>query len=1217
MFATLLPSLFLAVFPALAANPPDWQQGKDFRHYKVDPGAAQRDGFTKIAAEQSSITFTNTLSERLVALNRVTENGSGVALGDVDGDGWCDIYFCRLEGPNALYRNLGNWKFEDITALSGTACDGQLSTGAVLADLDGDGDLDLLVNSIAGGTREFLNDGKGVFHELQTGRLNKTLPATSMALGDIDRDGDLDLYAATYRNIVYKDEFPPPRISAQMVNGRIKVTPEGRFVALGARGGSAELVELAERDYVYMNMGGGTFAPVSWTSGNFLDALGKPLEAPRLDWGLSVMIRDLNGDFLPDIIVCNDFFYSPDQFWIQQPGMKFREISLEALPKISLASMAVDVADINRDGFDDIFVVEMLGRDAAFRQTHRDNVIKAEWNRKIHEPGFRPEVPRNTLFLNRGDGSYAEIAEFAGVDASEWSWGALFLDVDLDGYEDLIIPTGHNHDVQNADVLRGLNAGPDTVETRMANLSKFGKLKTPIVAFHNDGHLHFTPKEKDWGLGEPGIANGMAMADLDNDGDFDLVANRLNQDALLLKNNSSAPRVAVRLRGLGANTRGIGAKIRFISGGIIQSQEMIAGSRYLSGDDSVRVFAALDANATCEVLWPNGTMTRHSNLAPNAVYEFAQTAGLPPVPASPKPAPLFRDNSDLLAHVSNDPPFDDFERQPLLPYSLSSQGPGVAVYDLDQDGWEDIVIGAGRGGRMAILRNNQEGVFTNELKGYTRSTALEDQLGLAIAAVFENGPSILSANSNYESASRATPSVEILSEGHTSSLGGAGDCPGGLQLADFDRDGDLDLFVTGRVLPGKYPAPASCRIYKNTGKAFELDDAGSEVFKHAGIAGGAAVVDFDLDGWPDLALACELGPLKLFKNEKGKFREVTAAFDLDKHTGWWTSVLAGDLDNDGRFDLVAGNWGSNNKYARFMEKPPRVYFGDLDGNGVFDLLETFHDPVRQKYLPWIGLETAREQFPALGERFPTFASYSVAGVEDLFPGLREHATVYEITCLESSLFLNRGSHFERVPLPAEAQFAPVFGMACADFNGDGNEDLFLAQNLSDTRWETGPLNSGAGVLLQGDGRGGFVALNPAQSGVAVYGEGRGAASGDFNNDGRPDLVAVQNNGPSRLFINERGTPGIRIKFAGPPGNRDATGTTFRWTADGRSGPLRQIGGSGGWLSQSGLCQIVPRLSSGGALHVNWPGGKTESFNLPADAAELKISFESGLQIIRK
>ncbi|MCX6924773.1 MAG: CRTAC1 family protein, partial [Verrucomicrobia bacterium] len=664
-------------------------------------------GFTQLSSTQTGITFSNRLSNAQIDKNRILENGSGVALGDVDGDGWCDIYFCSLEGGNHLYRNLGNWKFEDITAAAGVACAGQQSTGAAFADVDGDGHLDLLVNGLGTGTRLFLNDGKGRFKESADSGLIPKGGSHSLTLADVDGDGFLDLYVANYRASTFKDLDVATNIRLRNVNGQLQVPPEyaEQFIVVKAPAGNA-LVEVGEPDVLYLNNGRGRFQPASWTNGVFMDENGKNLRAPLRDWGLSAMFRDLNSDGAPDLYVCSDFF-SPDRVWVNDGKGRFRAMPKLALRKTSFASMALDFADINRDGFDDFLVMEMLSRSHVMRQVQRDSfeLDPVPWwgwpPEDLKTIDARPQVKRNTLFLNRGDNTFAEIAQFSGLQASEWSWSPIFLDVDLDGFEDLLVATGHPHDSTDSDALHQFEALRRS-SSRMISETTFGfpLLATPTLAFRNRGDLTFDEVGHAWGFDVAGVANGMALADLDNDGDLDVVINRMNGAAVIFRNDSVAPRLAVRLKGSGGNTQGVGAKIKLSGGPVVQSQEMQAGGRYLSCDQAMRVFAAgsVTNRLNLEVRWRSGKYSVVTNIGANqlCVVEENGARALGAAELSShavEAAPMFRDVSSLLGHVHHEDGYDDFERQPLLSRRLGTLGPGVAWFDLDGDGWEDLVVG--------------------------------------------------------------------------------------------------------------------------------------------------------------------------------------------------------------------------------------------------------------------------------------------------------------------------------------------------------------------------------------------------------------------------------------------------------------------------------------------------------------------------------------------
>ncbi|MEN9674655.1 MAG: hypothetical protein RIS76_551, partial [Verrucomicrobiota bacterium] len=505
-------------------------------------GGDARTGFSLVPARQTGITFTNRLSEASIAANRLLEDGSGVALGDVDGDGRCDIYLCGLEDGNRLYRNLGGWKFSDVTAAAGVGCQGQPSTGALLEDVDGDRDLDLLVNSLGGGTHLFLNDGREVFSAAPASGLADRGGSHSLSMADVDGDGDLDLYVTNYRTTTAKDS--PIKVKVRQVGGKWEVPPENRDqfrVERGASGGVV-LLEMGEPDVLYLNDGRGHFVAEPWTGGRFLDDEGQVLtEAPR-DWGLAAQFRDLNGDGLPDLYVCNDYF-TPDRIWINQGKGIFRLLPRLAVRKTSWASMSVDVADVNRDGFDDLFVSEMRSRDPVRRQVQH-SLLEIEplpswgWGWSPETPEARVQVMRNVLLMNRGDGTYAEAAAISGVEASEWTWGCLFLDVDLDGFEDLLIANGHSRDLANSDSLAALDRLPPArnAQERRSALALFPPLPLRHLAFRNEGGAGFREVGREWGFDVKGVSNGMGCGDLDNDGDLDVVLNNLNGEASVLRN---------------------------------------------------------------------------------------------------------------------------------------------------------------------------------------------------------------------------------------------------------------------------------------------------------------------------------------------------------------------------------------------------------------------------------------------------------------------------------------------------------------------------------------------------------------------------------------------------------------------------------------------------------------------------------------------------------
>ncbi len=1200
-----------------------WQNGPGFHRVKVDPPQAGRVGFRKLEANQLGITFTNRISLHRSLLNRNLLNGSGVAAGDVDRDGWCDLYFCGLESDNALYRNLGNWKFEDITATAGVACPNQDSTGAVFADVDGDGDLDLLVTALGHGVRLFQNDGHGHFHEItdQAG-LRSNSGSTSMALADLDGDGDLDLYVTNYRTDTIADQ-PSTTFQVQIVQGRpvvIRVNSQpvtspqwtNRFEV----GTAGNVMERGEPDVLYLNDGTGKFSAVSFTDGAFLDEDSQPLTGPPGDWGLAVQMRDFTGDGAPEIYVCNDFS-SPDRIWINDGKGRLRAIARTAIRATSVFSMGVDFADINRDGYVDLFVVDMLSPDHRMRNVQVGERTPFRWPAGILDN--RPQVNRNTLQLNRGDGTFAETAWFSGVEASDWSWGPVFLDVDLDGFEDLLIVNGVMRDFQNIDVaerIRRLKGGRQrlTQSEILELVGQYPTLETPNVAFRNKGDGTFESVGAAWGFDLRGISQGMALADLDNDGDMEVVINNLREVPTILRNEGNAPRLAIQLKGRPPNRAGIGARIKVRGGPVEQMQEMICGGRYLSGDQAQRAFAAGSATAKLEieVLWRNG---QHSVVSaePNYLYEIDETgAGPMESPKKPVLTPLFEEGKSLPTTVHAEAPFDDLLRQPLLTRLLSQSGPGVCWHDINQDGWDDLIIGSGRGGRLTVLENHSGTEFSLATNALLAREVTRDQ-----TAILGMARSLLVGSSNYEDGSTNGGLIQIYDFQRNAagdSVLGSSFSTGPLVFADVDGDGDLDLFIGGRAIPGRYPEPVDSLLLKNEGGRFVV----AQRWEKLGLVNGAVFSDLDQDGTPELIVATEWGPVRVFKLVNGMYEERTRQWGLSDYTGWWQGVATGDFDGDGRLEIVASNWGLNSRARASREHPRKIYFGDFDSDGTVDLLEAQFVPEIGKEAPDLTFDVVRAALPFLQERITSFAAYGGMSIQEILGESFPRASVQEVNTLESMVFSWRNGKFEGKPLPSEAQLAPAFGICIGDLDGDGAEDLFLSQNFFAVAGYESRCDAGRGLLLKGNGGGQLNPMPGQQSGLEVYGEQRSCAICDYDGDGRMDLAVAQNGNSTKLYHNVGALPGLRVRLKGPPGNPAAVGASLRLESAGKMGPVREVqAGSGHW-SQNSVVQVLTgkSLESAKNIWVRWPGGKETITPVPGGAREIEVSRQGAARQMR-
>jgi hypothetical protein len=1190
------------------------QPSANVRETALRVPATGKAGFAFLKPDQTGLTFTNELSDWASAENRVLNNGSGVAAGDFDNDGRTDLFFCSLNNQNRLFRNLGDWRFDDVTVHAGLKFATGYYRAALFADLNGDGSLDLLVGTVGRGVLCFLNDGHGRFTDVTSQAGTTTQYATeSLAVADIDGNGTLDLYVTNNRTDDIRDW---PRIPVVLVNKKPTVPPSLRNRLTFAEG---YLQEFGEPHILYLNDGQARFRAVQWTEGHFLDDQGRPLSSAPLDWGLTAAFRDLNDDGAPDLYVCNDYWTS-DRIWLNTGNGRLRAIDGQAIRKISASSMGVDFADIDHDGHLDIFVVDMLSRSAEVRK--RQIIAKRPTPPRIGDLETRVQTPQNTLLLNRGDGTYAEIACLAGLQASDWSWSPVFLDVDLDGHDDLLITAGHLRDIQDLDATARIKslgeewrrAGQGDMqraftEAKREHTKLYPLLQMPVVAFRNLGNLRFAETTTQWGLGQLAANHGIAVADFDNDGDLDAAVNRLGAGAALYRNESAAPRVAVRLRGRAPNTQAIGARVELLNGPVPNYKtEIVAGGSYLSGHDTLRVFAAGSnpPQPALRVTWRNGTVTEIPGAKPNHVYEIDESsvaASLPQPRTVRKAEPLFEDVSDWLKHTHHEDPFNDFERQPLLPRKLSQNGPGVTWFDVNGDGWDDLIIGSGKGGRSALFINNSG-------KGFKRAhddVAVPRDQTTVLAFRQGGNTRLLTGSASYETGTNApsvlqsTPTLHVETPtsnsfpAHSASVGP-------MALADIDGDGDLDLFAGGQVIPGRYPAAASSLIFRQENGQWELDAANSNSLRGIGLINGAVWSNLDDDPGPELVLTGEWGPVRVFQNRGGILQDVTGAWGLAGFTGLWTGITTGDFDEDGVLDIVAANWGLNSCNSASAQKPLVLFYGDFTGFGRLDIIETEFDG--DKLTPRLQRDALGAALPFVLEGFPSHAAFSRCAVTELLGERMNNARRLSVNTLSTTLFLNRRGRFEARALPDEAQFAPIFSPQVADVDGDGHEDIFLSQNFFAFAREESRLDAGRGLVLRGDGKGNFKPL--PFSGIKIYGEQRGAALADFDNDGRVDLAVAQNGAATKLYRNRHGDAGLRVRLSGAPVNADAVGAVLRPRYGDRLGAARQIQCGSGYWSQNSVVQIFGGSRRPTHLAVRWPNGQSTETGVPADVSELTI-----------
>lgn len=1193
--------------------------GTAHRYHPVHPLPAEaQPGFTEIPASQSGLFFTNTLAPATMVRNSNLVNGSGVALGDVTGDGLPDLVLCNLEGRNAVYKNLGDWRFVKHAPAAPIQLPSALTRGAALADADGDGDLDLFLTFNAMGSKFFLNDGQGSFHDATSSAgISSRNGSTTMALADVDGDGLLDLYVASFGEInVLRDGGV---IRYRMENGRPVAT--GRF-ANRLKWMDGKIVELGEPDTLFINRGNGRFEPQPWSSSRFLDPAGNPMEAPW-DFGLCVTMRDLNGDGAPDIYVCNDF-QTPDRLWFNDGRGHFKLAPPETLRRVPYASMGMDAADLDRDGRLDLFVVEMLPSDPVARlRTAPGNQPAAPTPQRQNET---LQIARNVLLWNRGDGTWAEIARFAGVEATDWSWMPVFLDVDLDGFEDLLVTNGHTQNVNDRDLMEGSVGG------KRASLLDHQPLISRNFAFRNLGNRRFTNVSRKWGFDSTRLSQGIALGDLDSDGDFDLVINCLNQPALLYKNNSTAPRILVRLKGSPPNTRGIGSRVTIKVPGLPdQSQEILAGGRYLSSDEPARVFAVGSTTnwAQIEVRWRGGRVTRITNAPANTVWEISESEGStgdarPSPIANPNPSPsnrpMFSDLRSRLQHDAAEEPFDDLLRQPSAPLRLDRSGGGIAVGDWNNDGVDDLLIAGGKGRSIDVIpavpggglsRSGLTSILTNSQEDIT-----------ALLHLRSRGRSCLvSALSNHESPAGTQSLVQLRS----ATAGGGATVVNlfssaatirSLAAADFDNDGLLDLFAGASSVPGRFPESGPSAVILGC-----LEARPRTKTLNCGKVSASLFADLNQDGRPELITAGLWEPIRIWSMVHGEITETTASLGIENSTGLWMAGGAGDFDGDGRTDLVLGGWGQNSEWLATMSSPLILAYGDFSGSGQMDLLIASPIDGTPGLIPHISLAEARSFIPWVREAFPTHSRYATAGLDSILASAPKPIQRIAAHHSSSTLLLNRGNRFDWRPLPAEAQWSPVRQIKAADLDGDGNQDLFLAQNFFSGRTDADRCDAGRGLYLRGLGNGEFVPWQSFQSGIAIDGEQAGAVLLDDDLDGRMDLAVTQVADSTVHLRNLNSRVCLRVGVDAGEANPDGIGAAIRWiSSDGNfRGSIFEVHAGDGTSSDTKKLLIGRGDRQGGNLEIRWPGGRVSLHAVPADALEVQLISdpEPSLKLIRK
>ncbi|MHA4844348.1 VCBS repeat-containing protein [Flavitalea antarctica] len=1054
-------------------------------------GADEEELFQLLSPDQTNITFENTLTEGIntnVLMYEYFYNGGGVAVGDLDNDGLEDIYFTANMAPNRLYLNRGDLKFEDITDESGASGrGGPWKTGVTIADINGDNKLDIFLSysgKVRGENRLkqlYINQGveNGVPRFVESAASYGIIDSsytTQAVFFDYDLDSDLDLFLLNHNP------------------NAIPILDEAGTADLIGRRNPLIGVRLMQNN-------NNKFTDVTEQSG---------LSSSELTYGLGAAVSDINNDGWPDLYISNDYS-APDYLYINNKKGGFINEIQKRLGQTSHFSMGNNISDINNDGLPDIFTLDMLPE-----SNERQKLLFAPDNYEKFNLGLRSglyyQYMRNMLHVNNGNGSFSEMAQFSGVSNTDWSWAPLFADFDNDGWKDLFVTNGYTRDFTNMDFMKYMG---DFLKNRNLMRQDIYNLVQQIPSsslanymFRNDGKLRFQNKSKVWGFDSTANSNGAVYADLDNDGDLDLVINNINKPAFVYENkkakNTNANYLRVQLTGNGANTQGLGAKVTIYTKGKIQFLEQMPNRGYQSVVSGILHFGlgAEQVIDSLRIVWPGGSTELMKNVKSNQLLNIKQASATQQYQQPAVPSGIFTQAAFAELPTGNVKEFNDFKRQPLMANPLSSDGPCLAKADVNGDGLEDIFAGSGEGAAASVLFQASDGQFSRSSQpAFEADKGSVDADAIFFDANNDGHADLYVASGGYHN---YVPGDVLLrdrlymnngkgifskSQDALPPMTSSKAC---VATSDVNGDGFMDIYVGGRVIPGRYPETPESYLLINDGKGKfrnEIDSRGGSLQK-LGMITDAIFMDINGDKELDLAVVGEWLPLTIFINEKGKLTNRTSDYVDKNYHGWWNKIDTADLNNDGNTELIAANYGLNSQIRASEKQPAEMYYKDFDDNGAVDPILLCY--IQGKSYPYLTRDELLDQISTMRTRFTDYKGYANTTLNDIFdPEQLQGAEHLIANTFETGFFMRTGTgKFSFKPLPAAAQLAPVYAIGITDYNKDGFKDLILGGNINKPRLRLGKSDANYGLLLSGDGKGGFLPVSQAVSGFNVRGDTR-------------------------------------------------------------------------------------------------------------------------------